>query len=432
MPEAWTSGFPSFRPSALRLFWILIVRLPPILGLIASDMPEPKKFTFVCGQDDYLVGRLGKERFDALAAEVTDEFSREVINGFAANVGEVEAAVNRFRESIQTVSMFGGKRVAWLKDVNFLADTVTGRAESTLKLVADLQQILEGLNPDETAVLITAAPVDRRRSFPKWCEKNADFALAGGDGEDAGEALAGVILAEAKSLGASFGPGAAELLLAKVGPNTRLLVEETRKLAAYASSPVGASLADARASSLRQAQGPELAERASDAPPFRIEEAHVAELTPNVAEGDFFEAAEAFFSGDLKWTLAALHRHFFSGGDARPVISALQNRNRILLQVRALIDAGDAKLGPRGLDGLPRAATAHAAKFTGATEKSSFNLFTQNPWYLGKLAGSAKLPALKRLIDNQQDFIAAFEEIIRRPSEQEEVLRELAVRCLAA
>jgi DNA polymerase-3 subunit delta len=29
-------------------------------------------------------------------------------------------------------------------------------------------------------------------------------------------------------------------------------------------------------------------------------------------------------------------------------------------------------------------------------------------------------------------LIAAFEEIIRRPHEQEEVLRELAVRCLAA
>ena len=138
------------------------------------------------------------------------------------------------------------------------------------------------------------------------------------------------------------------------------------------------------------------------------------------------------FSGDLKWTLAALHRHFFSGGDARPVISALQNRNRILLQVRALIDAGDARLGPRGLDGLPRAAGTHAARFIGATEKSSFNLFTQNPWYVGKLASGAKLPSLRRLIDNQQEFIAAFEEIIRRPNEQEEVLREVAVRCLAA
>ena len=80
---------------------------------------------------------------------------------------------------------------------------------------------------------------------------------------------------------------------------------------------------------------------------------------------------------------------------------------------------------------LPTGA-AHAAKFTGATEKNSYNLFSQNPWYVGKLASGAKLPPLRRLIDNQQEFIAAFEEIIRRPNEQEEVLREMAVRCLAA
>ncbi len=365
-------------------------------------MTPAKKFTFVGGSDDFLVGRLGKERFDAWAAEVTDEYAREVISGFSGNVGEVEAAVNRFRESVQTVSMFGGKRVVWFKDINFLADTVTGRAESTLKLVVDLQQILESLNPDETAVLITAAPIDKRRSFPKWCEKNADYALAGGDGDNAAAALAGVVLAEARSLDATFAPGAIELLLAKVGANTRLLVEETRKLATHAKE--GAA----------------------------IEEIDVAELTANTAEGDFFEAAEAFFSGDLQWTLAALRRHFFTGGDARPVISALQNRNRILLQVRALIDSGDCRLGPRGLDGMPKAQASHAAKFVGATEKSSYNLFSQNAWYVGKLASGAKLPNLRRLIDNQQDFLFAFEEIVQRPHEQEEVLRELAVRCLAA
>jgi len=365
-------------------------------------MASGKKFSFVCGADDFLVGRLGKERFDALAAEVTDEYAREILSGFAGNVSEVETAVNRFRESVQTVSMFGGKRVVWFKDVNFLADTVTGRAESTLKLVEDLQQLLEALNPDETAVLITAAPVDRRRSFPKWCEKNSDFALAGGDGDSPGEVLAGVVLAEAEALGTAFAHGAIELLLAKVGANTRLLVEETRKLASHAQDGLA------------------------------ITEADVADLTANTAEGDFFEAAEAFFSGDLKWTLAALHRHFFTGGDARPIISALQNRNRILLQVRALVDAGDVRIGPRGLDGFPKAQAAHSSKFVGATEKSSYNLFTQNPWYLGKLAGNAKLPTLRRLIDNQQEFIAAFEEIVQRPHEQEEVLREMAVRCLAA
>ncbi|MBI5382220.1 MAG: DNA polymerase III subunit delta [Opitutae bacterium] len=365
-------------------------------------MPADARFIFICGPDDFLVGRAGKARFETMVAESgADEFSREIVSGFAANVGEVETAINRFRESVQTMSMFGGKRVVWLKDVNFLGDSVTGRAESTLKLVEDLQELLAAVNPAEVAALITAAPIDRRRAFPKWCEKNAEFALVGGDGDGAAEALAGVALAEAKSLGARFAPGAVDLLVAKVGLNTRLLVEEVSKLAMYAGE--GAA----------------------------IEEAHVAELTPNAAEGDFFETAEAFFSGDLRWTLAALHRHFFAGGDARPVISALQNRNRILIQVRALIDSGAAKLGPRGLDGMPSAAATHAVRFGEATgEKSSFNLFSQNAWYVGKLASAGKLPTLRRLIDNQQEFIAAFEELIRRPDEQEDVLRDMAVRCL--
>ena len=60
-------------------------------------MPAAKNFTFICGPDDFLVGRVGAERFAALAAEVPDEFSREVLSGFANNVGEVATAVNRFR-----------------------------------------------------------------------------------------------------------------------------------------------------------------------------------------------------------------------------------------------------------------------------------------------------------------------------------------------
>jgi len=370
-------------------------------------MPDAKPFAFICGPDDFLVGRLGKERFEKMAQEVgADEFSREIVNGFANNVEEVETAVNRFRDSVQTVAMFGGKRVVWFKDVNFLADTVTGRAEGTLRQVEALQEILEKVNPDEVGVMVTAAPLDRRRSFPKWCESHADFELVGGDADSAAEGLAGVALAEARMLGASFGDGAVELLLTKVGANTRLITEEVRKLATFAGE--GAT----------------------------IEEAHVADLTPNVAEGDFFEAADRFFAGDLRGTLDALQRHFFAGGDSRPLISSLQNRNRILIQARVLIDAGELK-PPSERFGFDKSAWAraqgvYAAHFGGDAEKSSYNLFTQNQWYAGKLVGGGKLPTLRRLIDNQQEFIRAFEEIIRRPSEQETVMREMVVRCLGA
>jgi DNA polymerase-3 subunit delta len=269
-----------------------------------------------------------------------------------------------------------------------------------------LQELLAKVDPGEVLALITAAPIDRRRAFYKWCEKTADFVFTGGaDTDRNSDALAGVVMAEARSLGATFSEGALRLLLARVGPNTRLLIEETHKLAT--------ALADGAAA---------------------IEEPLVDELTPNVAEGDFFEAAEAFFSGDLKWTLAALHRHFFGGGDARPVISSLQNRNRLLLQVRALVDAGDLRPGPRGFGkaDLDRAAAAYGRHFAGATEKSAYNLFTQHPFYLARLADAKKLPSLRRLIDNQMELVNAFEEIIRRPAEQEDVLREMTVRCLGA
>ena len=361
-------------------------------------------FVFICGPDDFLVNRLGKERYDALAVETTDEFSREVLNGFVNNVAEVEAAVNRFREAVQTIPLFGGRRVVWFKDVSFLADSVTGRAEGTLRQVEELQALLGRVNPDEVAVLVTAAPVDRRRSFVKWCEATADYTLVGEEGGEGGASLERVALAEAAAQGVTITPDALALLLAKVGASARLLVEEVGKLATHADDG-GA-----------------------------IEEAAVAELTPDFAEGNFFEAAEAFGRGDLRWTLAALHRHFFAGGDARPVIIALQNRNRFLVQLRVLIDTGEVRLGPRGLDkaAFERAAEAYRRHFGGVADKSPFNVFTQNPWYLGKLTGGGKLPPLRRLIDNQQEFITAFEEIIRRPGEQEEVVREMAVRCLAA
>jgi DNA polymerase-3 subunit delta len=57
-------------------------------------------------------------------------------------------------------------------------------------------------------------------------------------------------------------------------------------------------------------------------------------------------------------------------------------------------------------------------------------VFTQNPWYLGKLAVTASKVSLKKLIEFQIAFAEAFEGIIERPNEQEAVCREMAVRCL--
>ena len=391
------------------MFFLVTMPLPCIFWQATmSAFANTKPFIFICGPDDFLVNREGKARYDEIAATITDELSREIINGAANNAAEVASVVNRFRDSVQTISMFGDRRLVWLKDVNFLADTITGRAESVLGQVEDLREILASVNPAHTAVIVTAAPIDRRRGFYKWCEQNAGFAWRGIDTKNAGEAaaaLSAIVVAEARALGATFGENALPLLLARVGANTRLLVEEVHKLANYLGD--GATV---------------------------IEESHVAELAPNVAESDFFEVADAFFCGNARRALDALHCHFFSGGDSRPVLASLQNRNRILLQVRALVHAGEIRIGPRGIDksSLDKAASpeSHGRHFAGVTEKSSCNLFSQHPFYLTKLVTAGRLPSMRRLIDNQAEFVAAFEELIRRPGEQEDVMREMVMRCL--
>ncbi|MGA2053613.1 MAG: DNA polymerase III subunit delta [Opitutales bacterium] len=359
-----------------------------------------RPFVFICGDDDFLVARRGRERFTELAAGLTDEFSREIIEGAVQNLGELEAAIARFRAAVQTLSLFGDRKAVWLKDANFLADTPTGRAEGAKTLVAELQALLETADPAGVAVLVTACPVDRRRKELKWMQEHGDYEFLGGEGN---EALAKLALTEAASLGVSFAPGALELLAGKVNGNTRLVLEETRKLATYLGPAGGA-----------------------------VTEALVRDLVPDFGEGDFFEPAEAFYSLDLAWTLDSLRRYFFAGHSARPLLSTLQGRNRLMLQLRVLLDSGELRLGPRGIDQSAFAAAqrTYARHFGGLTDKSTFNLFTQNLWYLGKLGEKTRALPLKRLMDFQTAFVAAFEELLARPADEEGVLRELAVRCL--
>lgn len=105
----------------------------------------------------------------------------------------------------------------------------------------------------------------------------------------------------------------------------------------------------------------------------------------------------------------------------------MQNRNRLLIQLRAL-----APQGGRAPDKstIERAASVYGKHFVGAGEKNAANLFSQNAWYVGKLAAGAKTWPLKHHIDIQLALAEAFEAIIARPKEEAAVMRELAVKCL--
>lgn len=361
-----------------------------------------KVFTIICGDDDYLIFERGKQWFADQTRDIADDLAKEVIDGRAGNVAEVGEVIRRFTSAVQTLSMFGDHKVVWLKDVSFMANSQTGNAQGTLDLLETLKSVLEALDPQQVRVLITAAPVYKVRSFYKWCQTNADFILIATD-KDATGSYARLIQDECNRAGVKISPEAVQLLIDKLNGNTRLMVAESQKLATF----IGES---------------------GDV----IDEQLVMELVPNFGDADFFEAVDAFYSLKLDWTLEALRRHFFTNSESRPLLGSLQSRNRLLIQLRVLLDAGAIRLGGRGIakSDLEAAARTYGVHFGDSEEKSNLNVFTQNPWYLGKLAVVAGQLPLKKLIEFQITFAGAFEEIIKRPNEQEAVCREMAIHCL--
>jgi DNA polymerase-3 subunit delta len=356
--------------------------------------------TLICGPDDFLVTRRGQDTWAQLSDGIEDDFAKEVVDGQAGNLAEVDEALSRFISAVQTMPMFGDRKVVWFKNISFFGDARPGGTEGAKAAIEKLRTVLEGIGEGGAVqVLLTASPFSRRsKKLVDWWKKHSDYQFLEGDSDGAGLMLE--MEREAKANEVTIATDASRLLLAKINGNTRLALEEVRKLAVY--------LGEAGA---------------------EITESHVAELVPNFGEGDFFEATEAFYALDLPWALAAIRRHFFAGHDGRPMISSLQNRNRLLLQLKVLQDAR--VLGERiSKNGLEAAARRYAEHFGGSVEKSSFNVFSQNPWYLGRLAQPLPRLNLRKLIDFQAAFLDAFRGILDRPNEQEMVMRETAVKCL--
>ena len=153
-------------------------------------------------------------------------------------------------------------------------------------------------------------------------------------------------------------------------------------------------------------------------------------MVPIFGENSFFEITEAFYSGDINRRLSSLRRYFYANknASARPIISGLQRQNSLLIQLRALMDD---KVLTKTSSPQPRGAIEEASRkfshfFDGADAKSQYNIFEKNSWFLGaKLSPIAARISMKKLLDYQMAFANAFEELIKRPSSDESIMRDL-------
>jgi DNA polymerase-3 subunit delta len=197
----------------------------------AASTPGP--VTAFVGTDDGAVMAAAREFAAQNAPAEAGEFGIETIDGGADNADQAVERIHATLDALLTLPFLGGGKLVWLKNATFLADTVTGRADSVLDALEKLSDTLTSGLPPGILFLLSATEVDRRRGFYRKLSKcgtvtvidRIDTSRAGWE-----EQVAGLVRSRGRELGLRFDTTAVELFVARCGANTRLIESELEKL----------------------------------------------------------------------------------------------------------------------------------------------------------------------------------------------------------
>jgi DNA polymerase-3 subunit delta len=198
-----------------------------------KKISENANFHVIVGSDDGMVREEALLLYNELTGGNDDGFTHETIDGNADNSEGAYEICSSVSQALMTLPMFGGDKVVWLRNVNFLGDDVTGRAQRTEAGVEMLRGILEKGLPGGIKFLISADKMDKRKSFWKFLEKSAavrsyDKIDIGKDGWE--EQVACLVEGRADQLGLKFENEALELFIMLAGERSKQIANELEKL----------------------------------------------------------------------------------------------------------------------------------------------------------------------------------------------------------
>ncbi len=215
-------------------------RIPVYIHGVAAkpkSSPAPTgNFFAVVGTDDGMVREKALLLYNQLTGGVDDGFTHETVDGIADNSDSAFQICSNTVQALLTVPMFGGDKVVWLRNANFLGDNVTGRSQRTEAGVESLKNTLEKGIPDGVRFLITAQGVDKRRAFWKFIEKTAEVQVCDRidtSRDDWQDQVATLVTRRAAGLGLDFEPEALEVFVLLAGEQSQQIGNELEKLDLY-------------------------------------------------------------------------------------------------------------------------------------------------------------------------------------------------------
>jgi DNA polymerase-3 subunit delta len=202
-------------------------------------MPATKKTTqtaihAVVGSDEAEIKRAACE----LAEKLTPpgDFGADIIDGVAENADAAAGRIHLAIGALNTFAFFGGAKLVWLKNANFLADNPMGRAQGVIEALEALTATLGGGLPDGTQFLLSAIDVDKRRSFFLNLKKIAAVQVFDklDTGKSGWEEAAGALVRDlAGERGLDFSAEAQEFFVLCTGGDRRIVESELDKLDLY-------------------------------------------------------------------------------------------------------------------------------------------------------------------------------------------------------
>jgi len=361
----------------------------------------------VVGSDEAEVKRVAGDLATKLTPPEAGDFGLEVIDGTADNAEQAETRIRSTIEALQTLPFFGGAKLVWLKNANFLGDTVIGRAAGVQSALEELTDLINADLGPGVVLLISAIDVDKRRSFYKSLARRAELqaidrldATRSGWEEEATE----IVRNRAQKQKLHFDDDALDLFVLLTGGDTRQIDNELEKIDVFLGDHV-----------------------ATTAVP-RVDVDLVRELVPLSRAGVIFELGNALATGDLELALTLVRRLLDQGESAIGILLVA-----ILPTIRNLLLAKDLMERHRlprphapfqfisTVNRLPADATEHLPR------KKDGSL---NAYALGIAAQHAHWFETKQLIEGMQACLEANLQLVTSQLDHELVLTEVVVKLL--
>ncbi len=190
----------------------------------------------VLGSDEGRVKEVALKLVQKFTTPGADDFGNDVIDGTAENSEHAGNICANVIQALQTLPFFGGGKVVWLKNANFLGDTVVGKAQASVTGFENILDVIEQGVPPDVYFVLSASQIDKRRGSYKRLTKL--FNMQTFDKPDTSRAgWEQVVLTQAshraRELGITFESGALELLVQMAGDDTRQMENELEKIDIY-------------------------------------------------------------------------------------------------------------------------------------------------------------------------------------------------------